>query len=106
MQGVFITNTKTSPMSIGKTQEEIEEVLKSNPAVKNFVLISGVSSFVNQNMGFGFILLEPKSKRPPISDVANQINGRVSLIPGVISAFSPEPTLKISTGATSTQNGK
>ncbi len=106
MQGVFITNTKTSPMSIGKTQEEIEEVLKSNPAVKNFVLISGVSSFVNQNMGFGFILLEPKSKRPPITDVANQINGRVSLIPGVISAFSPEPTLKISTGATSTQNGK
>lgn len=107
MQGVFITNTKSSPKEVGDMQEKISEILRTTPCVKNYVLVSGVSSFINQNMGFGFIVLEDdKSKRPPISEVAASINARASLIPGLISAFEPQPTLKISTGATSSQQGK
>lgn len=106
MQGVFIANTKTSPKEIGLVQNEISEILKRNKAVKNFIMVSGVSSFISQNMGFGFIILEDKHLRKPISQVAAEINGSISSLPGVISAFSPQPTLSISTGAVSSQNGK
>lgn len=105
MEGVFIMNTKTSPKELGKMQEQVADIMKANPAVKNFVMVSGVSAFINQNMGFGFVILEDKAKRKPIQQVADEINGRVAMIPGVVSAFSPQPTLKISTGATSTQQG-
>ena len=57
-------------------------------------------------MGFGFVTLHDKKTRPPIEEVANSINQRVSMIPGAVSAFTPQPTLKISTGATSSQQGK
>ena len=106
MQGVFIMNTKTSPAELGKMQDRISGIVSGNPAVKNFVMVSGVSAFINQNMGFGYIVLEDKSKRKPIQQVADEINGRVSSIPGVVSSFTPQPTLKISTGATSTRQGQ
>lgn len=106
MQGVFIMNTKTSPKEIGKMQDRISGIVSSNPAVKNFIMVSGVSAFINQNMGFGYIVLEDKDKRKPIAEVADEINGRIAMLPGVVSAFSPEPTLNISTGATNTQQGK
>ena len=106
MQGVFITNTKSSPKEVGIVQKEVAEVLKTTKGVKNFVLVSGVSSFINQNMGFGFVILEDKKARPPIAQIASSINQRVAMMPGVISAFQPQPTLEISTGATSTQQGK
>lgn len=106
MQGVFITNTKSSPLEVGEAQDRVADIIKTTPGVNNFILVSGVSQFINQNMGFGFVILEDKSKRPPIAEVANMINQRVALLPGVISAFQPQPTLEISTGATSTQQGK
>ena len=87
-------------------QDRISGIVSSNPAVKNFVMVSGVSAFINQNMGFGYIVLEDKDKRKPIAEVADEINGRIAMLPGVVSAFAPEPTLNISTGATSTQQGK
>lgn len=106
MEGVFITNTKSSPKEVGQAQKQVEQILKTTKGVQNFVLVSGVSAFINQNMGFGFVVLEDKKKRPPIEEVANSVNARVAMLPGVISAFAPQPTLKISTGATSTQQGK
>ncbi len=106
MQGVFITNTKSSPQEVGEAQKEVTQILRTTLGVKNFILISGVSAFINQNMGFGFVVLEPRAEREGIQKVANSINNRCALIPGVVASFQPQPTLKISTGATSTQQGK
>lgn len=106
MQGVFISDTKTSSREIGSLQKQIEEIFYRTPEIKNFVLVSGVSSFVNQNMGFGFVTLVPRDKRRPIDVVAADINAQISMIPGLIANFQPQPTLEISTGATSTTQGK
>lgn len=106
MQGIFMSNTKSSPKQMAVFQNRVNDILKANPAVKNFVLISGVSAFCDQNMGFGFVILEDKHKRKPIDAVAAEINAAVAMCPGLISAFQPEPTLSISTGATSTERGK
>ena len=103
---VFISDTKTSTREIGVLQKRIEDVFYRTPDIKNFVLVSGVSSFINQNMGFGFITLKPRNERRPIAEVSADLNAQVSMIPGLIANFQPEPTLKISTGATSTQQGK
>ena len=101
LQGVFISDTKTSTREIGVLQKRIEDVFYRTPDIKNFVLVSGVSSFINQNMGFGFITLKPRNERRPIAEVSADLNAQVSMIPGLIANFQPEPTLKISTGATS-----
>lgn len=106
LQGVFISDTKTSTREIGVLQKRIEDVFYRTPDIKNFVLVSGVSSFINQNMGFGFITLKPRNERRPIAEVSADLNAQVSMIPGLIANFQPEPTLEISTGATSTQQGK
>ncbi len=106
MQGAFISNTSSSPEELGKLQDKVSEVFKKNPAIKNYILVSGVTGFVNQNMGFGFVILEDKDKRPPIQEVSNQVNSRLNAIPGIVASFQPQPTLKISTGATSTTQGK
>lgn len=106
LQGVFISDTKTSSREIGVLQKRIEDVFYRTPDIKNFVLVSGVSSFINQNMGFGFITLKPRDERRPIAEVSEDLNAQISMIPGLIANFQPEPTLKISTGATSTQQGK
>ncbi len=106
LEGVFISDTKTSTREIGVLQKRIEDVFYRTPDIKNFVLVSGVSSFINQNMGFGFITLKPRNERRPIAEVSADLNAQVSMIPGLIANFQPEPTLKISTGATSTQQGK
>lgn len=106
LQGVFISDTKTSTREIGVLQKRIEDVFYRTPDIKNFVLVSGVSSFINQNMGFGFITLKPRNERRPIAEVSADLNAQVSMIPGLIANFQPEPTLKISTGATSTEQGK
>ncbi len=101
MQGAFVADSKASPKDLGRYQAEIARVLQANPAVKNYVLVSGVTSFVNSNMGFGFIILDEKSKRPPIEEVALQLRNSLGIIPGIFPAFQPQPTLQISTGATS-----
>lgn len=106
IQGVFISNTKTSSKLMGEFQDDISNIIKSNEAVENYVLVSGLSAFLNQNTGLGFIVLKDKKERAPIQDVADQINAQITMMPGVIGAFAPQPTLKISTGATSTQSGK
>lgn len=106
LQGVFISDTKTSTREIGVLQKRIEDVFYRTPDIKNFVLVSGVSSFINQNMGFGFITLKPRNERRPIAEVSADLNAQVSMIPGLIANFQPEPTLEISTGATSTEQGK
>lgn len=91
MQGVFIMNTKTSPKEIGKMQDRISGIVSSNPAVKNFVMVSGVSAFINQNMGFGYIVLEDKDKRKPIAEVADEINGASQCSLGLFRRSLPNP---------------
>ena len=49
---------------------------------------------------------DDKKDRKPINEVVSGINAKASLIPGVVMLLHAEPTLKISTGAVSTQQGK
>ncbi len=107
LQGGFFVETKTSPKEIGKVQDKLAAILDNDPAVKNYVLISGITGVgsMTSNMGMGFILLNDKATRPPIAEVSASIRNKFGMIPGVFPAFQPMATLKISTGATSQTRG-
>ncbi|MBR6389683.1 MAG: efflux RND transporter permease subunit [Opitutales bacterium] len=104
--GVFVASTKSSPNELGRLQKHVFGVLKSDPAIHDAIAVSGVSGFMNSNMGVVFAVLGDKQTRDPIGEVVSRINARASLIPGVVMLLHAEPTLKISTGAVSTQQGK
>ncbi len=108
LQGAMIVNTKTSPNEIKNMQTEVAAIIKSEPSVKNFVLISGVQGMVgvSSNMAIGYIVLEEKAHRVPITKVVENLNSKLFLLPGVFSVLTPSPTLKISSGATSENLGK
>jgi len=99
MQGAFIVESKTSPKEINIYQKQIAHVLQTTAGVESYVLVSGVTSFVNSNMGIGFINLVEKAERRPIEQISDEIRMRIMMMPGIYPAFQPQPTLKISTGA-------
>ncbi|MBO6103047.1 MAG: efflux RND transporter permease subunit, partial [Opitutales bacterium] len=103
--GVFVAATKTSPQAIGSLQDKVFDVMTNTPGVESAVAVSGVSGFMNSNMGVIFLMLEDKAKRAPIDSIVASINARGSMIPGVVTVLHPEPVLKVSTGAVSTQQG-
>ncbi|MDP0496797.1 MAG: efflux RND transporter permease subunit [Verrucomicrobiota bacterium JB024] len=105
IQGVFIAKSGASPDLMKRYQEKVKAVIRSNPYVSNFVTVTGVGQFIQSNYGIMFISLIDTDKRPPIEEVSEMLNGGMASIPGIIPAVRPQPSLEISTGATSTNLG-
>lgn len=104
--GAFITKTETSPTQMHKIQDGVINAISKNPYVAGFVTVTGFSSRTNSNMGLTFIALDdPKTGRPDIQTVNNQIMGEISKVPGVIPAIRPRASLQISAGVVSTTTG-
>ncbi|MGE9296752.1 MAG: efflux RND transporter permease subunit [Puniceicoccales bacterium] len=107
IQGAFIADTGASGADLKRYQTQIKEVMKENPYIDNFVTVSGVSGFAQSNFILTFISLIDASERPdmPIEKVNAELQAALSSIPGIIPAIQPQPSLEISTGATSTTLG-
>ncbi|WP_309400771.1 efflux RND transporter permease subunit [Cerasicoccus maritimus] len=107
IQGAFIADTGASAQDLQRYQAQIKQVMSKNPYVDNFVTVSGVSGFAQSNFILTFISLVDASERPdaPIEMVNGQLQAALSSIPGLIPAIQPNPSLEISTGATSTTLG-
>lgn len=105
IQGVFVADTGASPKEMQEYQKEIHKIIKANPAVENFVSVSGVGSFVQSNFALVFIALKPENERKPIQEVNDELVAQMSQIPGIWPLIRPQPTLQISPGAISTNQG-
>ncbi|WP_309387585.1 efflux RND transporter permease subunit [Cerasicoccus frondis] len=105
IQGAFIADTGASPEDLQQYQKQIKEVMKQNPYVENFVTVSGVAGFAQSNWILTFISLIDVDKRPPIEEVNTQLQTALAGIPGIMPGIQPNPSLEISTGATSTTLG-
>lgn len=104
IQGVFVADTGASPQQLKLYQQRIKEIIQQNPYVENFVTVSGATGFIQSNYIIGFISLVD-GDRPSIEIVNEQLKAACASIPGLIPAIQPNPSLEISTGATSTQLG-
>ncbi|MEO0794437.1 MAG: efflux RND transporter permease subunit [Verrucomicrobiota bacterium] len=107
IQGVFVADTGASGDDLKRYQKQIKAVMKENPYIDNFVTVAGVNGIpgAQSNYILTFISLIDVEKRPGIVEVNDGLQAALLEIPGILPAIQPQPSLQISTGATSTQLG-
>ena len=81
-------------------------MVRDEPSVDRSISVTGLSAFLSSNQGLTYIFLKPDGQRPPNSEVAGRLMGRIAGIPGVFPFLRPYPVLQISTGATSQNQGQ
>jgi len=105
VNGVFIAQEGSSPQQMFALQEAVSKAIREDPAVDRSISVTGLSAFLSSNQGLTYVFLKP-DKRPPNSEVAGRLMGRIAGIPGVFPFLRPYPVLQISTGATSQNQGQ
>jgi HAE1 family hydrophobic/amphiphilic exporter-1 len=106
MLGPFIAREGTSPAQMENYQRRIMKILEANPALEKCVSVTEFGGLPD-SMGLAWCELKPEGQRPPIEDVYQQISGQIyEQVPGVLPLIRPIPTLQISAGATSNQQGE
>jgi HAE1 family hydrophobic/amphiphilic exporter-1 len=105
MFGVFIAQEGTSPAQMKEYQEKIDAVLRSNPYVRRSMTMSGFSGMLPGNQGMAMCILKD-GKRPKIQQISQMLARDLYAIPGVLAFLRPRPSLSISTGTVSTNQGR
>jgi len=104
--GGMLAREGTSPEQMHVLQNAAGEILRTDPAVRASFTMTGNSRFVASNQGFLLAFLNPPDDRAPIGDVAGQLMGRLSQVPGILPFMRPNPVLQIATGATNQSFGQ
>jgi len=104
--GVFLGREGSSPEQMRTIQNQVDQVLLADPNIQATVEVTGVTGFIASNQGIMFTFLKPVGERPPIQQVAGQLMGKMSSMPGVVAFLRPFPVLEISTGATNQNLGQ
>ena len=104
--GVFIAREGSSPEQMQQIQDRADHVLRTDENVVTSFTMTGNGAFLSSNQGITFTFLRPAAERPPIANVAGQMMGKLSTIPGVFAFLRPYPVLEISTGATNQNQGQ
>ena len=82
IRGFFIVKEGSSPDAQRALQDKIDPILQANPAVDKYFTVAGRTGSVGGN--FQLHLPErPRSKRPDIDTVAEQLRKACSGIPGM-----------------------
>lgn len=108
IMGVFIAPDGSSPEQMKEYQRQVDTVLRQNKYVQQTITLSNLSGYIPSSFGLVLAFLEDAAKgtRPPIEAVTGQLSGAMLSVPGIFPAIRPQPTLEISTGATSNNQGK
>jgi HAE1 family hydrophobic/amphiphilic exporter-1 len=106
MLGPFIAREGTSPEQMQEYQAKIMQIIESNPNYEKCVSVTNFGGLPS-SMGLVWAALKPAGQRPPMAEAYEQLNGQIfEQVPGVLPLIRPQPTLQISTGATSNQQGE
>ncbi len=117
MFGVMLAQQGSSPEQMHRYQDKVVEAIAQNPNVTLGVTVTGLSGFMQSNQGFMFTMLKDVPDRlpsqmtgeqhPSIQTVSREIAGSIVMNnPGLLSFLIPQPTLQISTGASSRNQGQ
>lgn len=105
LNGFFIAEEGTSPSQMREYKNAIIDKMKKNPYIESVISVTGISGMFTSNQGIAVATLK-EGKRPTIQEISNQVSRDLYAIPGVLSIVHPIPSLSISTGAISTNQGK
>jgi HAE1 family hydrophobic/amphiphilic exporter-1 len=103
--GIFMAPQDVSPDQMAAFQKQADEAMHANPHVVQTFNVSGIASVTPSNQALIGYILGP-FPRPSIQEIAMDVNGRLAEIPGIQPFTRPVPTLEVSTGATSTNQGQ
>ncbi|MEX0805109.1 MAG: efflux RND transporter permease subunit [Candidatus Binatia bacterium] len=104
--GLMIGREGSSPEQMHALQDQADEILRADPAVRATFTMTGNGQFLASNQGFLLAFLEGPEERAPIQDVAGRLMGKLATVPGVMPFLRPNPVLEISTGATNQNQGQ
>jgi HAE1 family hydrophobic/amphiphilic exporter-1 len=104
--GFFMGKEGASPEQMRAIQDRVDETLRQDPNVLMNFTLTGLGQFLTSNAGIAFITLKPPSERAPIDQVAGEMMGKLSSIPGVMAFLRPFPVLEITTGTTDQNQGQ
>jgi len=105
IRGTFMVQEGTSPERMREYQTIVDEVLRENPYIDVSYTFTNFSRLPS-NQGRIMANLVPPDKRPSIDVVMAQLAAKISEMPGIIPYLQSNPVLQISSGATSTTQGK
>ena len=106
IRGIFNAQEGTSPERMHAYQCAVDQILKEEDAVDTGITISGLTGRVSSSQAVTLGFLKPADQRDGIDVVMKRMKDKMSKIPGVVPILQANPVLQISTGATSTTQGK
>jgi len=106
IRGIFQAQEGTSPDRMHEYQNKVDKILAGDDAVNIGLTVSGLTGRVSSSQAFTLGFLKPRNERPPIDAVIARLTEKMQQIPGILVFLQANPTLQISTGATSTTQGK
>ena len=106
IRGIFQAQEGSSPERMHAYQNKVDVILKEDDAVDMGITVSGRTGLVSPSQAFTLAFLKPRDKRPPIDEVIARMSKKMAQIPGIVPYLQANPTLQLSTGATSTTQGK
>lgn len=106
IRGIFTAQEGASPERMYEYQYQVDRVLRENQYVDMGFTLSGLSGRMPSSQARISVFLKPAAERPPIEVVMKQITDKLSLIPGIRPSLQPVPVLQISSGATSSNQGR
>lgn len=106
IRGVVQAQEGSSPERMHRYQNRIDQILKNEAAVNTGITISAITGRISSSQAMTLAFLKPTEERPSIDFVLKGINDQLKKIPGLIPLLQPVPVLQLSTGATSTTQGK
>jgi HAE1 family hydrophobic/amphiphilic exporter-1 len=104
--GVMIGREGASPTEMHSLQDRADEIIRQDPSVAATFTMTGNGQFLSSNQGILLAFLRSPEDRAPIQQVAGQLMGKLSQVPGVMPFMRPRPVLEISTGATNQNQGQ
>jgi hydrophobic/amphiphilic exporter-1 (mainly G- bacteria), HAE1 family len=97
--GFFVIYTQTieggSSANLLRDENQLIEIVKKNPAVDRFVVISSVNEY---RKGLNLVLLKPISQRPPIQTVIQEFYQSLRSIDGMQSFIKNIPLIDLAAG--------
>ena len=106
IRGLFQAQEGSSPERMRLYQEKVDKILQEEDSIGMGITVSGRTGLVSPSQAFTLGFLKPVDQRPPIDVIIARLSQKMAQIPGIIPYLQANPTLQLSTGATSTTQGK
>ncbi|MDR2372111.1 MAG: efflux RND transporter permease subunit [Puniceicoccales bacterium] len=106
MMGVFIGKEGTSPKQMHAYQDQVQATLASDENVRQAMLVTGISGFMQENQGLVIVFLKEDRGKTTIQEIARNLTKKLFMIPGAMTFLQPIPNLQINTGTQKTNQGK